>query len=74
MNRRIDDRAAGCARALRIVAGWLGWPHSLGGSDRFTKFLEPVFASEARVLQVEGRTSQLVPERKKNTIPGRSGC
>ena len=43
-----------------IVAGWLGWPHSLGGSDRFTKFLEPVFASEARVLQQEGRTSQLV--------------
>jgi NADH-quinone oxidoreductase subunit L len=43
-----------------IVAGWLGWPHSLGGSDRFTKFLEPVFASEARVLQEEGRTSQLV--------------
>src|SRR3984957_5065381 len=43
-----------------IGAGWLGWPHSLGGSDRFTKFLEPVFASEARVLQEEGRTSQLV--------------
>jgi len=33
-----------------IMAGWLGWPHSLGGSDRFTKFLEPVFASEAPVL------------------------
>src|SRR6202166_4487697 len=43
-----------------IVAGWLGWPPSLGGSDRFTKFLEPVFASEARVLQQQGRTEQLV--------------
>jgi NADH-quinone oxidoreductase subunit L len=43
-----------------IVAGWLGWPHSLGGSDRFTAFLEPVFAGEARVLQEEGRTGQLV--------------
>src|SRR5208282_424358 len=43
-----------------IVAGWLGWPHSLGGSDRFTTFLEPVFAGEARLLQQEGRTSQLV--------------
>ncbi len=43
-----------------VAAGWLGWPHSLGGSDRFTKFLEPVFASEARVLQEEGRTTQLV--------------
>src|ERR1700684_3934024 len=52
-----------------IVAGWLGWPHSLGGSDRFTKFLEPVFASEARVLQEEGRTSQLVAglEEEHNT-------
>jgi NADH-quinone oxidoreductase subunit L len=43
-----------------VGTGWLGWPHSLGGSDRFTKFLEPVFAGEARVLQEEGRTSQLV--------------
>jgi NADH-quinone oxidoreductase subunit L len=52
-----------------FVAGWLGWPHSLGGSDRFTKFLEPVFASEARVLQQEGRTSQLVQgvEEEHNT-------
>jgi NADH-quinone oxidoreductase subunit L len=36
-----------------IAAGWLGWPHSLGGSDRFTKFLEPVFAREAVVFQEE---------------------
>jgi NADH-quinone oxidoreductase subunit L len=52
-----------------IGAGWLGWPHSLGGSDRFTKFLEPVFASEARVLQQEGRTSELVAgvEEEHNT-------
>ena len=52
-----------------IVAGWLGWPQSLGGSDRFTKFLEPVFASEARVLQEEGRTGQLVAgaEEEHNT-------
>ena len=52
-----------------IAAGWLGWPHSLGGSDRFTKFLEPVFQPEARVLQIEGRTGQLVAgaEEEKNT-------
>jgi NADH-quinone oxidoreductase subunit L len=53
-----------------IVAGWLGWPQSLGGSDRFTKFLEPVFAPEARVLQEEGRTSQLAAgekEEERNT-------
>jgi NADH-quinone oxidoreductase subunit L len=48
-----------------IVAGWLGWPHSLGGSDRFTKFLEPVFAPEARVLQEEGRTAQLAAGEKE---------
>ena len=38
-----------------IFAGWLGWPHSLGGSNRFEKFLEPVFAREAKVLQEEGK-------------------
>ena len=27
---------------LSIVGGWVGWPESLGGSDRFAKFLEPV--------------------------------
>jgi NADH-quinone oxidoreductase subunit L len=50
-------------------AGLLGWPHSLGGNDRFTKYLEPVFAGEARVLQQEGRTSQLVQgvEEEHNT-------
>ena len=29
-----------------VTAGWLGWPGSLGGSNRFEKFLEPVFANE----------------------------
>jgi NADH-quinone oxidoreductase subunit L len=48
-----------------IVAGWLGWPHSLGGSDRFTAFLEPVFAKEARVLQEQGRAGQLAAGEKE---------
>src|SRR5256884_1092520 len=43
-----------------LFAGFLGWPHSLGGSNRFEKFLEPVFAKEARVLQTEGESAQLV--------------
>jgi NADH-quinone oxidoreductase subunit L len=30
---------------LSIVGGWIGWPESLGGSDRFTQFLAPVMAS-----------------------------
>src|ERR1039458_2047704 len=36
-----------------VAAGWLGLPHSLGGSNRFEKFLDPVFAKEARVLGAE---------------------
>jgi NADH-quinone oxidoreductase subunit L len=33
--------------ALSVVGGWVGWPESLGGSDRFSKFLEPVMAKHA---------------------------
>jgi NADH-quinone oxidoreductase subunit L len=29
---------------LATIGGWVGWPESLGGSDRFAKFLEPVMA------------------------------
>ncbi len=42
-----------------VFAGFLGWPHSLGGSDRFAKFLEPVFAREAQVLTEQGRAAQV---------------
>jgi NADH-quinone oxidoreductase subunit L len=48
-----------------ICAGWLGWPHSLGGSNRFEKYLEPVFAREAQVFQAEGRTAQLAAGEKE---------
>ena len=48
-----------------IFAGWLGWPHSLGGSDHFGKFLEPVFASEAKVFQEEGKVGQLAAGTKE---------
>jgi NADH-quinone oxidoreductase subunit L len=48
-----------------LVAGWLGWPHSLGGSDRFTKYLEPVFASEATVLEEQGRGAQVAAGEKE---------
>jgi NADH-quinone oxidoreductase subunit L len=36
-----------------ITAGFLGIPHSLGGSNRFEHFLEPVFAREATVAGAE---------------------
>jgi NADH-quinone oxidoreductase subunit L len=53
-----------------VGAGWLGWPHSLGGSDRFTKFLEPVFAGEAQTFTEQGKSAQLAAGEKeegKNT-------
>ena len=51
--------------ACAVCAGWLGWPHSLGGSDHFAKFLEPVFTQEAIVLQEEGKAAQLAAGAKE---------
>ena len=49
-----------------IFAGFLGWPHSLGGSDRFARFLDPVFArGEARVLVEQGKAGQLAAGEKE---------
>src|SRR5271165_391591 len=48
-----------------LFAGFLGWPHSLGGSDRFAQFLEPVFAREAKVLIEEGKEAQLAAGEKE---------
>ena len=42
-----------------VGAGYLGMPHSLGGRNQFERFLEPVFAREAQVLESEGQTSQV---------------
>ena len=35
---------------LSVVGGWIGWPESLGGSDRFAQFLDPVIAKQAEVV------------------------
>src|SRR5271155_678917 len=48
-----------------IGAGWLSWPHSLGGSANFEKFLEPVFAREAVVFEEEGKSAQLASGEKE---------
>ncbi len=32
---------------LSVAGGWLGWPHFLGGSNRFEQWLAPVFEHEA---------------------------
>ena len=45
---------------MSLFAGFLGWPHSLGGSDRFARFLDPVFSrGEAQVLKAEGKSGQV---------------
>jgi NADH-quinone oxidoreductase subunit L len=49
-----------------IGAGWLSWPQSLGGSARFEKFLEPVFAREAVVLVEEGKSAQLAAGERES--------
>ena len=49
-----------------IFAGFLGAPHSLGGSNRFEKFLEPVFAREAPVLE-EQKPAQLAAGATEET-------
>jgi NADH-quinone oxidoreductase subunit L len=33
-----------------VVGGWIGWPESLGGSDHFAHFLDPVIARHAEVV------------------------
>ena len=48
-----------------LIAGWLGWPHSLDGSNHFEKFLEPVFARNAPVFQTEAREGQLAAGQKE---------
>jgi NADH-quinone oxidoreductase subunit L len=48
-----------------IFAGYLGLPHSLGGSNRFEHFLEPVFAAEAQPLEATGHGAQVVAGEKE---------
>jgi NADH-quinone oxidoreductase subunit L len=48
-----------------LFAGYLGWPHSLGGRDRFEAFLHPVFARDARVFLMEGEAGQLAAGKKE---------
>jgi len=48
-----------------LFAGFLGWPHSLKGSNRFEKFLEPVFAREAVESENTGKAVQLAPGKKE---------
>jgi NADH-quinone oxidoreductase subunit L len=42
-----------------IFAGFLGWPHSLKGSDRFSEYLKPVFAPATQAIEEGGRPGQI---------------
>ncbi|HZP64349.1 MAG TPA: NADH-quinone oxidoreductase subunit L [Terriglobales bacterium] len=53
-----------------VTAGWLGWPHSLGGSNRFEKFLHPVFAREAEVLEAEKPLQLATGEKEEEHTSG----
>ncbi|HLK34990.1 MAG TPA: NADH-quinone oxidoreductase subunit L [Terriglobales bacterium] len=53
-----------------IFAGYLGLPHSLGGSDRFGAFLAPVFAPEAKVLQAQAPPQLAAGEKEAEHTSG----
>ncbi len=37
---------------LSVVGGWIGWPESIGGTQRFDHFLAPVFSAHAEEAAV----------------------
>ncbi|MGO9211756.1 MAG: NADH-quinone oxidoreductase subunit L [Terriglobales bacterium] len=37
---------------LSVIGGWIGWPESLGGTQRFDHFLAPVFGTHAEEAAV----------------------
>jgi NADH-quinone oxidoreductase subunit L len=51
---------------MSLFAGFLGWPNSLLGSDRFAHYLDPVFArGEAHVMVEESKAAQLAAGEKE---------
>jgi NADH-quinone oxidoreductase subunit L len=52
--------------ALSFVGGWIGWPASLGGSDRLAHFLEPVMSQ--RALEITTEAEKASPARTRLNI------
>jgi NADH-quinone oxidoreductase subunit L len=50
-----------------VVAGFLGVPASLGGSNRFEKFLEPVFEAPAAMSAEAAKPAEPKPEENRGT-------
>ena len=67
----VDDGAADRPGHLRRRAGWLGWPHSLGGSNRFEKFLEPVFAGSQSFRRRRSRPAGCRTKEEEHSSRGR---
>ncbi len=57
---------------LSLVGGWISVPHSLGGSDRFNRFLEPVFTTYAPAATAESATPELEDSGTELTLTGLS--
>jgi len=47
---------------LSVAGGWIGWPESLGGSDHFARFLDPVIARHAEVIAAVPEAAQRTTE------------
>ncbi len=54
---------------LSVVGGWIGVPGSLGGSNRFDKFLGPVFHSTAPAVSAEDGAGETAPPEKETEGP-----
>src|SRR5215469_5440341 len=51
---------------LSVIGGWIGWPASLGGSNQFEKFLEPVVVMKTEpLLGHDGPMGRPLEEQKR---------
>jgi NADH-quinone oxidoreductase subunit L len=46
---------------LSVIGGWIGWPASLGGSNQFEKFLEPVIPRVGAATEAASTVPQTSP-------------
>ncbi len=54
---------------LSVTGGWIGVPGSLGGSNRFEKFLSPVFHSSISASGAESHGVAAPPEKETEAEP-----
>ncbi len=54
---------------LSVVGGWVGVPGSLGGGNKFDKFLSPVFHSSTPGINSERAAVEMIPPEKETEGP-----